>query len=119
MVISTWVYLRKLPPLQKGTVVRKNKYYCILFISHARQLGILIDLLSQILRKSTNKSLLTSVYFCDIGIIFKAVLGIRIRNWIRRIRRIRRIRILWGLLDPDPDRLVRVMDPAPDPSLFS
>jgi hypothetical protein len=41
----------------------------------------------------------------------KAELGNRIRN------RIRRIRMFLGLLDPDPDLLVR--GTAPDPSLFS
>ncbi len=30
---------------------------------------------------------------------------------------IRRIRMFMGLLDPNPDPLVRGMDPAPDPSI--
>jgi hypothetical protein len=41
--------------------------------------------------------------------LFKAVLQIRIR--------IRRIHMILGLLDPDPDPLVRGMDPYPDPAL--
>jgi hypothetical protein len=32
--------------------------------------------------------------------------------------RIRRIRMFLGLLDPDPDPLVRGMDPDPDPSII-
>ncbi len=43
---------------------------------------------------------------------FDAVLGIRIKNWIR----IRRIRMFSGLPDPAPDSLVRGTDP--EPSLF-
>jgi hypothetical protein len=47
--------------------------------------------------------------------IYKTVLGIRI--WIRRIS------MFLGLLDPDPDPLVRGMypdpDPDPNPSFFS
>jgi hypothetical protein len=36
-----------------------------------------------------------------------------LRSWIR----IRRIRMFLGLLDQDPDPLVRGTDPAPDPSI--
>ncbi len=45
----------------------------------------------------------------------RAVLRIRIRIQIR----IRRIRMFLGILDPDPDQLVRGLDPdlAPDPSI--
>ncbi len=42
----------------------------------------------------------------------KSVLWIRIRN------RIQRIHLFLGLLDPDPDPLVRGMDPDPDPSII-
>jgi hypothetical protein len=41
------------------------------------------------------------------GVVLIAVLRIRIR--------IHRIHVFWGLLDPDP--LVRVMNPDPDPVL--
>ncbi len=40
----------------------------------------------------------------------KAVLRIRFR--------IHRIQMFSGLLDPDPDPLVRGMDPDPDPSII-
>ncbi len=46
----------------------------------------------------------------------KPVLRIRIRIRIHRIR-IHRIHVFWGLQDPDPDPLVRGMDPDSDPSL--
>ncbi len=49
-----------------------------------------------------------TIFFC---LLPKAVLGIRIRN------RIRRICMFLGLRDPDP--IVRGTDPAPDPTLFS
>jgi hypothetical protein len=39
----------------------------------------------------------------------KAVLRIRIRI---------RIHVFFGLLDPDPDQLVKCMDPDPDPSII-
>jgi hypothetical protein len=42
--------------------------------------------------------------------VFRAVLRIRIR--------IHRIHIFLGLLDPDPDPLVRGMDPDPNPSVI-
>ncbi len=42
------------------------------------------------------------------------VLGIRIWNRIP----IRRIRMCLGLLDPDPDPIVRGMDPDPDPDHY-
>jgi hypothetical protein len=45
------------------------------------------------------------------GVVLTAVLRIRIRMWIR----IHRIHVFLGLLDPDPDPLVRGMDPDPDP----
>jgi hypothetical protein len=38
------------------------------------------------------------------------LLRIRMKIWIRQIR------IFLGLLDPDPDQLVRGMDPDPNPS---
>jgi hypothetical protein len=47
--------------------------------------------------------------------LFKAVLRIRIRIRIRN--RIHRIHMFLGLLDPDPEPLVRYMDPDPDPSI--
>ncbi len=37
-----------------------------------------------------------------------------LRIWIR----IHRIHMFLGLLDPDPDPLVRGMDPDPDPSII-
>jgi hypothetical protein len=46
----------------------------------------------------------------DLQVISLTVL--RIRIWIHRIR------MFLGLLDPDPDLLVRGMDPAPDPSII-
>jgi hypothetical protein len=48
------------------------------------------------------------------GVVLTAVLRIRIRILIR----IHRIHVVLGLLDPDPDPLVRGMDPDPglDPS---
>jgi hypothetical protein len=42
----------------------------------------------------------------------KAVFRIRIRI------RIHQIHMFLGLMDPDPDLLVRGMDPAPDPSII-
>ncbi len=45
---------------------------------------------------------------------YEAVLRIRFR--IHRIR-IHRIHVFLGLQDPDPDQLVRGMDPDPDPAL--
>jgi hypothetical protein len=39
-----------------------------------------------------------------------------VRCPVLRIR-VRRIHMFWGLLDPDPDPVVRGMDPDPDPSI--
>jgi hypothetical protein len=39
-----------------------------------------------------------------------------LRTLIRIRIRIHRINMFFGLLDPDPDQLVRGMDPAPDPA---
>ncbi len=52
------------------------------------------------------------------GVIITAVLQIRIRIriWIHRIR-IHQIHVFLGLLDPDPDPLVRGMDIDPTPDL--
>ncbi len=47
------------------------------------------------------------------GVVLTAVLRIWIRIWIR----IHRIQVFLGLLDQDPDQLVRGMDPDPDPDL--
>jgi hypothetical protein len=49
---------------------------------------------------------------CKIN-YFQAVLRIRIRI------RIRRIRMFLGLLDPDPDSLVKGIDSNPDPDPLS
>jgi hypothetical protein len=52
------------------------------------------------------------------GVVLTAVLQIRVRIRIR-IHRIwiHRIHVFLGILDPDPDQLVRGMDPDPVPDL--
>jgi hypothetical protein len=130
MVICTWVYLVK-PCFTCENFVLNTKSNCskekisftaFSFISHARQQGIRIELLSYILQKSTHKSLHT--YIC---IFFRHTCRYYFYSSVGDPDPDPQARIILGLLDPDPDPLVRGTDPdpaldpdpAPDPSLFS
>jgi hypothetical protein len=73
----------------------------IVFVSSERSVEDMISYMKECY--SLDSDLSTSQEYLTLS-LFKAVLGIRIRTFL-------------GL--PDTDQLVRVIDLAPDPSLFS